>query len=327
MSKTRHSRKRQHTHVLHSHVISGRLIWLACLGVLGKLGKLACVLAVLAGIGWGIWQGFRHAVYQNPDFSLKMIQLNKNPLFDEAEFAEATQLNLTGSIFDVDTKGITAYLNARAEVLDAHVERHLPDTLNVTIRTRVPKIWVVMLDHPMAADKVRRVGGLVADSDGFLFPCSAGMMERAMDLPIVRLTRQAEHPLASGKLLEHPELRHALRLYAAVLEHDSQLAQQMDVIRQVNAWSLEVKMRQGVTATLGMGDYARQIRNWSTVLKHSESKGYDLATVQLIPKRNIPITLRSEPQATMTIQADSSNSEISRDEKKQRDLKQLLNRN
>ncbi len=62
-------------------------------------------------------------------------------------------------------------------------------------------------------------------------------------------------------------------------------------------------------------------------MDHADRKGYVLGTINLIPKHNVPITLRAEaPAPKATPVAEPSREEI-RQDKRSRDLQNLLNRN
>ena len=105
MSKHRTSKhsRRTHSKVLEVRVMSPRIAWLRFLSILSGVFKLACVLAVVTGIGWGIWQGVQHAFFKNPDFSLQVIDLNPNPIIDEAGLVKAAGIDLTANLFDIDS--------------------------------------------------------------------------------------------------------------------------------------------------------------------------------------------------------------------------------
>jgi hypothetical protein len=43
-----------------------------------------------------------------------------------------------------------------------------------------------------------------------------------------------------------------------------------------------------------MGDHERQIRNLREAMDHSSIQGYVIETINLMPKHNVPITVRNE---------------------------------
>ena len=83
MKRKTANRRLHHRNVLEVRVMSPRIAWFGLLRFFAVLAKLACLAAVLTGIGWGVWRGIHHAFYQNPDFRLRVIDLNPNPVIDE----------------------------------------------------------------------------------------------------------------------------------------------------------------------------------------------------------------------------------------------------
>jgi len=62
-------------------------------------------------------------------------------------------------------------------------------------------------------------------------------------------------------------------------------------------------------------------------MDHSSQKGYSISTINLIPKRNIPITLRDEAAAPRAIPVPEPGPAEIREDRRARDLSTLLNRN
>jgi hypothetical protein len=108
---------------------------------------------------------------------------------------------------------------------------------------------------------------------------------------------------------------------------DAQAIRWIESVRQVNPWSLELVTRQGTVATFGLGDHERQIASLQASIDHSSAKGYSIQTINLIPKYNIPITLRSEPAAPRAIPVSEPSPGDARSDRRARDLSTLLNRN
>jgi hypothetical protein len=327
MSKRRTSNptRRSRSQVLEVRVMSPRIAWLSFLSFAGKLAKLACLLAVTAGIGWGVWQGIQRAFYQNPDFRLQVIDLNSNPVIDEAGLAEAAGIDLTASLFDIDVKMVTAKLKALPAIADARAERHLPGTLMVRVMPRTPRAWIVCPEAGLSEG--RRAGAMLVDQNGVAYPCPEMQLEAAMKLPSIQLPPSEKNPVTAGGHLGHPELAHCFRLLDSAREADPEAEHWIESVKQVNEWSLLLVTRQGTAATFGLGDHERQIRSLRAAMDHSSQKGYSISTINLIPKRNIPITLRDEAAAPRAIPVPEPGPAEIREDRRARDLSTLLNRN
>ncbi|MGL4398406.1 MAG: cell division protein FtsQ/DivIB [Luteolibacter sp.] len=327
MSKrpTRKVSRHPRSQVLEVRVMSPRIAWLRFLGVLGGLTKYALVLAAVTGIGWGVWQGIQRAFYKNPDFQLKILDLNANPVIDEAGLAEMIGISPPPSLFDIDAAALAAKLKAMPGIAEARTERHLPGTLMVRVVARTPKAWIACPEAGLS--DTRRSGGMLVDQTGVAYPCPELQLETAENLPMIQLSPSDEFPITAGQMIRHPEFVHCCRLLDSAAAADPDSLQWIDSVSQVNAWSLMLVTRQGTSSTFGLGDHERQIHSLRMAMDHSNQKGYAIATINLIPKHNIPITLRTESPAPRAIPVAEPSPEEVREDRRTRDLKILLNSN
>jgi hypothetical protein len=316
--------RRATTSVLEARVISPRIFWYKCLGFLGGLAKLSFVLAAIAAVGWGIWQGVHKAFYQNPDFTLRAIDLNPNPVIDEAGLAEITGLDLASNLFEIDIENLEAKLSSLPAITEAHVDRHLPDTLVVRVSTRMPQAWIACPDAGIPVN--RAAGGILADRSGVAYPCPELQLESAAKLPVIVLSGSPEHEIKVGEKISHPELRPCLALLESSNRTDAEAARWIDTVRQANAWSLLLTTHEKTLATFGLRDHPRQIRRLREALGHAQRKGYTIDTINLIPKENVPITLRDVAPAPRAIPVPEPSPDERRAERRVQDLNSLLNR-
>jgi hypothetical protein len=321
MKRKTTKRRNPHRNVLEVRVMSPRIAWLGIMGFLGVLAKVACVMAVLTGIGWGVWRGVQHAFYQNPDFSLQVIDLNANPVIDELGVAEVLGIDLAErpSIFKIDVAKAGEKLKSMPAILDARVERHLPGSLVVRIVPRTAKAWISC--PAQGITEVRRAGAVLVDQTGVAYPCPQLQLASAVTLPVIELT--SDLPVNTGEKIKHTELKHCFLLLDSARTADPDAMQWIESLRRVNEWSLELLTRGGTRATFGLGDHARQIESLRAALDHASGESYAIDTINLIPKYNIPITLRdgSPPRAILVKPPTSGET------RRERDLGTLLDRN
>ncbi len=324
--KTTRHRNHSRQNILQARVISKRIVWFGFLRFSGKLLKLASVLAVLTAIGWGVWRGIEHAFYRNPDFRLQVIDLNANPVIDELGVARVSGIDLTAnpSLFDVDVNKAARKLSALPAITEAHMERHLPGTLVVRVVPRVPKAWISCPEAGITT--VRAAGAMLVDSKGIAYPCPERQVELASTLPVIELPASQDHPIEMGARILQPELEHCFGLLHSARQADPDAIRWIDTIRPVNSWSLLLVTRQGTSATFGLGDHARQIESLRAALDHAGEKGYVIDTINLIPKYNIPITLRGGGEPPRAIPVPEPTPAEAGDNRRARDLSNLLNR-
>lgn len=287
----RHSRQS----VLEVRVMTPRMVWFGFKKVARRLIQLACVLALLGGGVWVFRYGSQKWIYQNPDFRLRIITLNPNPVIDESGVAAAAGIDLAANpnLFDIDVKEVARKLRQLPAIANASAERHLPDTLAVTVSPRLPKAW---LSGPAADLKAtRREGGMLVDADGMAYPCPPLLLKSCAALPVIVVPAAGAQTLAKGGQIPRADLEPCFLLLEAAQAADPEALQWIESVRQVNDWSLLLVTRQGTEATFGLGDHARQMAGLRAALDHANEKGYVIATINLIPKYNIPITLRDDP--------------------------------
>jgi hypothetical protein len=166
------------------------------------------------------------------------------------------------------------------------------------------------------------------DHDGVAYPCPGLQVQAASTLPVIELPASDNHPVTAGSRPEHPALRHCLLLLDSAREADPDASHWIESIRQLNEWSLELVTRQGTRAAFGLSGHARQIESLRAALNHAGDKGYTIETINLIPKYNIPITIRDEEAPPKAILISLPSKPDDGDEaRRARDLGNLLNRN
>lgn len=325
MKKTSKPRKRQQTQVLQVRVMSPRIAWFRFLRILGQCLKFSLILGILGAAGWGAWKGVRHAFYENPDFSLRNVELNPNNAIDEFGIYQVGDIDPQANLFSLDLDLITKRLRNVPALSMVHVERRLPGTLYVRVLAREPFAWVSNTENPAE----RKPGAMLVDHEGYVFPCTTLQFETAARLPIIFLPESHDYTVSAGKKIEHPEFPRCLRLLDAAFESDSGSLEKIESLRQANSWSLELITRDGVVATFGLGDHERQISNFRAAVDHVARSGQTIATINLIPKVNVPVTLRSASSSTAeapkAIIVPEPNPAEKRHHRRARDLDTLLN--
>lgn len=339
MFKRKTSRVRRATGKrLELRVTSMRIRWLQALGALGKLTKVLLVISLLGAGAWGAAIGIRRAFLENEDFRLRSIDLNVNRALDERRLVEIGKIDLDGSVFAVDVDGLRDKLAALPELAGAKVERQLPGTLVVRVRERVPVAWLECQAHGKRGRDPEH--GVLIDSNRAVFSCPAGMRTEASGLPVIVLQRQETPAPAAGQVCVSPELDRCLRLLRKAQPAAAAGGWTVDRVEQANDWSLVVHTGDGVVATFGLGDHERQLRDFSAALAHAETRGYRMATINLIPNRNIPVTI-TQGGATREVPVEDAPKAIPVEEdsakplpparvvtpnRRERDMRSLINR-
>jgi hypothetical protein len=323
--RTTNSRQKSRMKRLEVRVMSPRIAWFGFLRVCGKAVKLCILLGLIGGAGWGGWLGIQKVFLKNPEFQLQRLLLNPNQALDEPALVEAGGIDLRANLFSLDLEAIRQRLVSRPEIAAAKVERHLPSTLAVTLEVRTPRAWIALKSEDLSNE--RRVGGLLVDGFGIVYPCPELQWDEAKELPMMVIPAAMAGQLIAGQPFDHPELQRCMRLLDTAIAAAPEATQWIDRLEQVNAWSVLLTTRHGTVATFGFENQTRQMGDFMLALDHASREGYAIATISLIPQRNIPITLREEPVPPRAVVVQEPTREEVRSDRRSKDLKSLIQRN
>jgi hypothetical protein len=318
-SKVQHRRQ---VLVLQANVMSPRIVWFGILKSCRKLAKFAVVLALIGGAAWGIHLGIRRGLLENEEFRLQVIQLTPNPALDERRLVQIAGIDLKGSLFDCDVSEIQSRLRALPEVGSATVRREFPGTLIVEVVAREPHAWIASASQGILPRDLKN--GLLVNRAGFAFACPPALLSQAMELPVIHLGENGEAPVA-GKFVKHLEFDRLNRLYQVACKEIDGAPRWIDSLSQSRAWSLELRTREGTIASFGLGDHERQMNDLKVALEHARTRDQQIASIELIPERNLPVILAGGNTAPRAILIDESEAAPAPD-RRARDLQNLLNR-
>jgi POTRA domain, FtsQ-type len=323
--RTSNSRQRSRMQRLEVRVMSPRIAWFGFMKLCGRSLKYTLILAILGAAAWGVWLGIQRAFLRNPEFQLRLVQLNPNEAIDETDVVKIASIDLHANLFELNTDSIRERLASRPDIAEVSVERRLPSTLAIQVKARTPRAWIAASGTDPST--VRHPGGLLVDPTSYVYPCPSLQWELARELPVILVPVTADgKSLAAGALATHSELQRAFRLLSVAIVTDPQAPRWIDHLEQTNLWSLQLTTRSGTIATIGFSDQDRQLQDLVTALDHASHQGYGIATINLIPERNIPITTRDEAAPPRALPLPEPTNQEIRQDRRSKDLKALLNR-
>jgi hypothetical protein len=330
MFKRRTSRVQHRRQVieLQAKVVSPRIVWYSVVKNCRKIVRFVVILAVIGGGVWGVKYGIRRGLLENEEFRLQAIELTPNPAIDERRLVQVAGIDLNGSLFDCQVAEIEAKLDALPELASASVRREFPGTLIVEAVAREPHVWISSPSQGIPARDGEK--GLLVDRQGFAFHCPPALLEKALGLPVFQLGEGGEVP-AAGKPVAHPEFDRLMRLYAVACKEIDGAGEWIDTLRQSRSWSLELASRDGTAASFGLGGHERQMGDLRAALEHARTQNQQIASIELIPERNIPVVVRGDIITPRAIPIDepepaSEPVRVTPNNRRSRDLQNLLNR-
>lgn len=307
--RTSRHRRRREVKTLQAQVISTRIAMYDARKAVGLCLRMLLVAGIVVGLGMLVWAGVKRALLENDEFMLRELVINHNPVLDEQRLFHVTGMDADSSLFELSPALIRERLLARPEILRARVTREFPGRLVIDVTERRPQVWI---SCPSAGIQPRdQMSGLLADVHGILFSCRPGLLAEASGLPVIEITADGAD-LQEGSKLRHPSYLRGMRLLREAQDADSGAAGWIDVIRQHKSWACELVTRAGTVATFGHEEIDRQMQDFLAALRHCEETGRQLASIQLVGRRNLPVTfqdgagparqvapVRPEPEAAM----------------------------
>jgi len=314
----RNARRGSDIQKLHIKVSSPRIVMLQVMSGLSKALKFAVVLALLGGICWGGYLGVQRIFINNPKYKLQEIKLTTNGHLNHARVVEITGINLNSNIFSIDAKKVRKKLKDLPEVIDCSVRHRLPGTLHIDVTERVPVVWIqcAPLDFPG-----RKPGGVLADEKGITFPCEGSLWESARDLPVIVINDANENDFEHGNVMHHKEALRALHLIQLFNEQKipNDLLPERIVIE--TDYSMKALTNDGTSAIFGMYEHQRQMEDFISICHHVRATHRVIHSVNLIPKKNIPVKFAGGP---ILVQPKSQPSKASPHDQ---EIQSILNRN
>lgn len=287
--KTSRYRKQRPEHRLHLKVNSPRIVCFECLRAFKRSLRVVFLIALGVAAVWGAKEGLHQFFIENEEFQLKQVNLETNGTMTADHFARLTEINLESSVFALKLRELKEKVVSRPGILDASLHRRLPGTLEVEVEERVPIAWLEC--KPLGIVGRDPETGLLLDQSGVCFPCEFWWEEQARSLPVVVVGQAREGDVTVGKPLRHHGGRRALallKLARATLQESWSL----EVIAVAGDYSLLGATSDGVMASFGMFDHERQLKDLVRLMRHSRETGEAIDSVNLIPKKNIPVIAR-----------------------------------
>lgn len=244
---------------------------------------LLCAFLVTGSI-----YGVRHALdrffYQNANYAVKRITLDLDGLLTREEALAETGLVEGVNIFSVDLAKVESTLKAIPEVESVRVARELPDHVRVTLVARQPVAWVApagMTGDPTASEK-----SFLIDARGSLMRMRHVSTE-ALHLPVIYGLKGDN--IREGERVRSEEILAALSLLETLGRHPESLLKirTMDVSR---GYRIDVVNDTNAHIIFSPEDFEEQLARLQKLLVHCSETGRSLETVNLMVRRNTPVT-------------------------------------
>jgi len=148
--KSRRERRFKNKRMLQLNVTSPRIVFFQSMKRLKGMARKLVVLGVIAVLGFFAYQAVHRHFNDNEEFAIQYIPVTgfdgkDTVVLSKEKVWELSEIDLKGTIFEVDLKAVERRLSERPEVIRVAVKRRLPDSIEIKLEERVPVAWLLYL--------------------------------------------------------------------------------------------------------------------------------------------------------------------------------------
>ena len=234
--------------------------------------------------------------FQNDEFILKSLIVNTDGILSEARLAEIANVSAGMNLMKLDLGAIQRQIEQLPQVEKATVTREMPDRLNMIVRERIPVAW--LSSPPLGIRPWDMARGYLLDSEGFLFRC-LDLNDGMKSLPVVEVFKM-EEPVEGEKIVSEG-VRSGIKLLLESEGRFTELGLSVSEVLVRDEWSIECRYQNDLTVTFSAFDFSRGLNDLALILDQVAESGKQLATVNLVAQKNIPVTFAANELSGETV--------------------------
>jgi cell division septal protein FtsQ len=287
-------RQRRRQHLLDVKVRSRSATQQRNRRVLVLVSKFVLALALVFGIYVGGREGARRFFFENPDYQLSTIEVQTDGTLQREQILKVADLHEGENIFKVNLGRVRDRLQELPQVDEVQVVRKLPGEIDVQVIERKPIAWITgekQITDPFASE-----GAFLVDARGVLMK-EKKLLPEYLGLPLI--LGCSSEPLETGKIVESFEAKAALDLLRMSTRSFMQTRFQIREIDVSKGYCLVVTDKNHTRVTFGFDNLDAQLQRLEQFLVYSDDSKQELATVNLLVQRNIPVTFTKSPASVI----------------------------
>ena len=278
-------RQRRQQHLLDVKVRSRKAVAHRNRRVLVVFSKLALLIALICGIYVGGRYAAKRFFLDNPDYRLSAIQVQTDGTLQRDQILGVADLQEGENIFRVNLARVHDRLQDLPQVDEIEVVRKLPGEIDIRIVERKPIAWITA--EKQMADHFASETAFLVDARGVLMK-EKKLLSEYLGLPVI-VGCQSES-LNAGKTVEALETKAALELLQLSSRSFMQTRFQIREIDVSKGYCLVVTDKNHSKVTFGFDNLDTQLQRLEQFLIYSDDAHREIATVNLLVQRNIPVT-------------------------------------
>ncbi len=278
-------RQRRQQHLLDVKVRSRSATQHRNRRVLVVVSKLALLVALALGVYAGGRLLARRFFFDNPDYRLSTIDVQTDGTLQREQILHTAGLREGENIFRIDLSDVHDRLQQLPQVDEVQVVRKLPAEIDVKLIERKPIAWIT--SEKDVADPFSSDAAFLVDARGILMK-EKKLLPEYLGLPLI--SGCTSESLEPGKIVESYEAKAALELLRMSTRSFMQTRFQIREIDLSKGYCLSVTDKNRTRVAFGFDNLDAQLQRLEQFLVYSDDSKQELATVNLLVQRNIPVT-------------------------------------
>src|SRR5437764_7824873 len=278
-------RQRRQQHLLDVKVRSRKAVQTRYRRLLVVFSKISLVIRLAGGLYVGARVAAKRFFIDNPDYKLSNIEVQTDGTLQRDQILNVAGLREGENIFRVNLARVHERLQELPQVDEVEVVRKLPAEIDVRIVERKPIGWIT--SEKQIADPFASDAAFLVDTRGVLMK-EKKLLPEYLGLPLI--SGCVSESLEAGKIVESPEARAALELLRLSTRSFMQTRFQLREIDVSKGYCLVVPDKNHSRVTFGFDNLDTQLQRLEQFLIYSDDAHHELATVNLLVQRNIPVT-------------------------------------
>jgi len=261
-------------------------------GTLWHAGKLVMGLALVLFLSVHAQEVWSSAVRANPAYAVGEFQFQTNGAISPEVAARVAGLHHNMHVLDIDLEDVRQRLEMLPKVRKVKVERRLPGRLVVELEERLPVAWLTG-----SAAGYTLAQQVALDAGGMVIPCDE-MHRSYVNLPEIEAHEGVVAVI--GQTVKSIEVLRAIELLDLMKGRQWHEPRAVRKIEVPGTWSVTAVVRpQGRYVFPVEGNsLSLCLDRLQAVLHATMREGREVATVDLQPARNVPVTfVADEPES------------------------------
>ena len=279
------TRQRRQQHLLDVRVRSHKATQHRNRRIVVVLSKILLALVLVSGAILGVRYSVKHFFFENPDYQLSQIEFQTDGTLQRDQMLKAAELREGVNIFSVNLTQVRDRLQQLPQVDEVQVIRKLPGEIDIRVVERRPVAWITsekQITDPFASD-----AAFLVDARGVLMK-EKKLLPEYLGLPLI--TGCTSESLEPGKIVGSFEGKAALELLRLSTASFMQTRFQVREIDVSKGYCLVVSDKNHTRVTFGFDNLEAQLQRLEQFLVYADDSKQELATVNLLVQRNVPVT-------------------------------------